>query len=252
MAWKTARGCWPPNGPSTTAMHRARRAAGPAARGRGAPHAGAAPEAAGQRGWRAQPLDALHTARLLAKHQGFTPIAARGLLRSLAGEAIDDTHDVQQLQRLWQQLDAADRRDGAVAARAAARAVALGSTADAREWLRSPSGTAWATWSATTARPWRWACSRRRPASNTNGCRAWKPRSSSTATNSAVVAAVGLAFADRQLWGKARKLLEHSAAAVTLPLRVRRRSWRALAQMARDSGDEARALDCERAAAALE
>ncbi len=70
--------------------------------------------------------------------------------------------------------------------------------------------------------------------------------------DSAVVAAVGMAFADRQLWGKARKLLEHSAAAVTLPLRVRRRSWRALAQMARDSGDEARALDCERAAAALE
>jgi HemY protein len=197
------------------------------------------------------PLDALHTARLLAKHQGFTPIAARSLLRSLAGEAIDDTHDVQQLQRLWQQLDAADRRDGAVAARAAARAVALGSTADAREWLKP-------FWDrlGDLERDDREAVALGLFEAAPGIEHEWLPRLEAALEqhghDSAVVAAVGLAFADRQLWGKARKLLEHSAAAVTLPLRVRRRSWRALAQMARDSGDEARALDCERAAAALE
>ncbi|MCA0239923.1 MAG: heme biosynthesis protein HemY [Proteobacteria bacterium] len=198
-----------------------------------------------------QPLQALHTARLLAKHQGFTPIAARGLLRSLAAEAIEDSHDLHQLQRLWQQLDPADRADASVAARAAARAGRLGSNADAREWLRpfwdrlgeldrdDREAVALALFEAAPGIEHEWL-PRLEAALEAHG------------HDSAVVAAVGMAFADRQLWGKARKLLEQSAAAGTLPLRARRRAWRALAQMAREAGDDARAQDCERAAAALE
>jgi HemY protein len=198
-----------------------------------------------------QPLEALHTARLLAKHQGFTPVAARGLLRSLAGEAIEETHDLQQLKRLWQQLDPADRRDAAVAARAALRAVSMGSTADARDWLRpfwdrlselerdDRDAVALALFDAAPGIEPEWLL-RLEAALGAFGHEA------------AVVAGVGMAFADRQLWGKARKLLEPSAAAPSLPPRVRRRVWRALAQMAREAGDEARAQECERAAAALE
>lgn len=198
-----------------------------------------------------QPLEALHTARLLAKHQGFTPVAARGLLRSLAGEAIDELHDLQQLQRLWQQLDLADRRDAAVAARAAVRAVALGANADARDWLRpfwdrlgeldrdDRDAVALALFDAAPGIEHEWL-PRLEAALDAFGHEA------------AVVVAVGMAFADRQLWGKARKLLEPSATAVSLPARVRRRVWRALAQMAREGGDETRAQECERAAAALE
>jgi HemY protein len=198
-----------------------------------------------------QPLEALHMARLLAKHQGFTATAARGLLRSLAAEAVSDTHDPQQLQRLWQQLDASDRRDAAVAARASQRAVALGAAALAREWLRPF---------------WERLAELERDdrdliAMALFGAAAgiepdWLPRLEAALEShgheSAVVAAVGVAFADRQLWGKARKLLEQSAAATTLPPRVRRRAWRALAQMARDSSDDLRAQQCEREAAALD
>ena len=198
-----------------------------------------------------QPLQALHTARLLAKHQGFTPTAARGLLRSLAGEAIDDTHDLQQLQRLWDQFDAADRRDAAVAARAAGRAVALGATADARAWLRP-------FWDrlGELERDDRDAVALALFDAAPGIEHEWLPRLEAALEGfgheAAVVAAVGMAFADRQLWGKARRLLEQSAAAPALPLRARRRAWRALAQMAREGGDEARAQDCDRAAAALE
>ena len=198
-----------------------------------------------------QPLEALHTARLLAKHQGFTPVAARGLLRSLSGEALDETHDLQQLKRLWQQLDAADRRDAAVAARAAGRAVALGSTADAREWLRP-------FWDrlADLERDDRDAVALALFDAAPGIEHEWLPRLEAALDafghEAAVVVAVGMAFADRQLWGKARKLLDPSAAAAALPARVRRRVWRALAQMAREGGDAARAQDCERAAAALE
>jgi HemY protein len=103
----------------------------------------------------------------------------------------------------------ADQRDAAVAARAAVRAVALGAAADARDWLR-PSGTAWANWSATTATRWRWRCSMPHPASARLAAAAGS-RARCAWPRSAVVAAVGMAFADRQLWGKARKLLEQAA-----------------------------------------
>lgn len=198
-----------------------------------------------------RPLQALHTARLLAKHQGFTASAARGLLRSLAGEAIDETHDLQQLHRLWEQFDAADRHDAAVAARAALRAVALGSPAAARAWLRP-------FWErlGELERDDRDAVALALFDAAPGIEHEWLPRLEIALAGhgheAAVVVAVGMAFADRQLWGKARKLLEQSAGAAGLPLRARRRAWRALAQMAREGGDEARALDCERAAAALE
>src|SRR6185369_1143891 len=69
-----------------------------------------------------QPQEALKTARLLVKHQGFSAAAAAGLLRSLAFESLDTVHDVDQLRRLWLSLDPVDRRDPFIAARAAAQA----------------------------------------------------------------------------------------------------------------------------------
>jgi hypothetical protein len=47
-------------------------------------------------------------------------------------------------------------------------------------------------------------------------------------------------------------LLEQSAAATDLPTSMRRRALRALAQMARERGDEAAAQAHERSAAALD
>jgi heme biosynthesis-associated TPR repeat protein len=58
-----------------------------------------------------QPQEALKTARLLVKHQAFSPVAAEGLLRSLAFESLETVHDLDQLRRLWAALEPADRRD---------------------------------------------------------------------------------------------------------------------------------------------
>jgi HemY protein len=63
---------------------------------------------------------------------------------------------------------------------------------------------------------------------------------------------VGLCFAERQLWGKARQLLEQAAASPTLASRIRRAAWRQLAQLAQQDADESRAAACHRAAAALD
>jgi HemY protein len=198
-----------------------------------------------------QPLEALHTARLLANHQAFTPVVAQTLLRSLACDTLESTHDLQQLRRLWGQFDAADRRDAQVASRAAMRAAHLGAHEDARAWLRP----FWDRLSELgrddrehVALAFVSAC----PGIGGD----WLPRLESALNvygqEPAVVAAVGSAYAQRQLWGKARRLLEQAAAAPSLPARHRRAAWRQLAKLARQESDEARASACEQAAAEID
>lgn len=196
-----------------------------------------------------QPVDALRSARLLAKHQGFSPVAAQGLLRSLACEAIDATHDADQLRAAWLQLEPSDRRDPFVASRAAMRAASFDSSDEARQWLRP-------LWD---------AMGELGPDGRAEVARAlceslaglgpdWLPRLEAAlqghANEPAVVLAVGAAFAERQLWGKARRPLEQAAADVRLDAASRRFAWRVLARLAREEGDEPRALRAEQSAAA--
>jgi len=198
-----------------------------------------------------RPLEALHTARLLANHQAFSPVVAQSLLRSLAGETLEGAHDVQQLRRLWGQFDTADRRDPLVASRAALRAVQLDAAEDARLWLKP-------FWDRLSelAREDREQVALTLIEARGGIAGEWLPRLESAAQayghETAIVAAVGMVFAERQLWGKARRLLEQAAAAPGLPARTRRGAWRQLAALAREESDEARAVQCERAAAELD
>lgn len=198
-----------------------------------------------------QPLPALHTARLLANHGAFSDAVAAGLLRSLAFEAIDGTHDVAQLRKLWDQLDSADRRDAFVLARAAQRAAQLGAHDIGRDWLRGP-------WErmAELGREEREQLALALVTAAAGIGPDWLPRLEAAlagfAHEPAVTAAVGITFAERQLWGKARKLLEQSAASPALPAALRRRAWRRLAELAQQQGDETEARRCERNAAAVD
>jgi HemY protein len=198
-----------------------------------------------------QPVEALRTARLLANHQAFSPLVAQSLLRSLAVETLESAHDAQQLRRLWNQFDVADRRDPQVAARAAQRAARLDAAEDGRQWLRP-------FWDrlAELARE-----DRETVALALVDVRAglgpdWLPRLEAAIQSfgheSAVAAAVGMAFAERQLWGKARRLLEQAGAAPSLSPPLRRLAWRELARLAGQEGDGVRAQACQAAAAAVE
>ncbi len=197
-----------------------------------------------------QPQEALKTARLLAKHQGFSKVAAQGLLRSLAFEALDTSHDIDQLRRVWGQFDPVDRRDAFVAARAADRAAALGAHEEARAWLRpfwEQTGELGADERAVVSLSL---------VNATHGIGPeWLPRleaaSSAFARDGAVALAVGSALAERQLWGKARRLLEQAGADVMLPGNARRKAWLALAALAQQEGDEARTARCFESAARL-
>ena len=197
-----------------------------------------------------QAQEALKTARLLVKHQGFSQTAAVGLLRSIAFEALDTVHDLDQLRRLWNSLDAADRRDAFVAARAATRATAFGAAEEARFWLRP-------FWDRMTelGGEERDAVAEAL-AGATGGIGAeWLLRLESACLalprDGSVALAAGSALAERGLWGKARTLLEQAGGDTALAAAPRRKAWIALAELATREGDAASAARCYEAAARL-
>jgi HemY protein len=197
-----------------------------------------------------QPQDALKTARLLAKHQGFSKVAAQGLLRSLAFESLDTARDIDQLRRVWAQFDAVDRRDAFVAARAADRAAAFAAFDEARGWLRP----FWEQLSELGADE-REAVSLGLVSAVAGIGAEWLPRleaaTAAYAREGAVALAVGCALAERQLWGKARRLLEQAAADPALAPAPRRKAWLLLATLARQEADPARLAQCFEAAARM-
>jgi HemY protein len=194
-----------------------------------------------------QPQEALKTARLLAKHQGFSKAAAQGLLRSLAFESLDTAHDVDQLRRVWLQFDPVDRRDAFVASRAADRAASFSAFDEARGWLRP-------FWEQLTELGADERAAVSLAAISGIGAE-WLPRLEAASTafsrEGAVALAVGAALAERQLWGKARRLLEQAAADSSLVAAGRRKAWLTLAALAQQEGNAARAAECFEAAARL-
>lgn len=198
-----------------------------------------------------QPQEALKTARLLAKHQGFSKVAAQGLLRSLAFESLDAARDMDQLRRLWLQLDPADRRDAFIAAHAAQRAVAMDAIDEARGWLRP-------FWErlAELGPDDRAALAGALVAARANIGSEWLPRLEAAAQQfpreAAVAHAVGAVLAERQLWGKARRLLEQAAGDGELSAAARRQALVQLAELAQREGDAQRAAASLEAAAKID
>jgi HemY protein len=197
-----------------------------------------------------QPQEALRTARLLAKHQGFSRAAAQGLLRALAFESLATARDLDQLRAVWLAFDAADRRDAFVVARAAVHAAGYGAFDEARGWLRP-------LWEQLTelGEEERIAVAEALVACIDGIGADWLPRLEAAAQalprDGAVALAVGTALAERGIWGKARLLLEAAADDLQSPVLVRRRAWLALARIAREQGDGERAARCHEAAATV-
>lgn len=197
-----------------------------------------------------EPLEALKTARLLAKHQGISADAAQGLMRTLAIEALDAARDAEQTRRVWREFDAADRRDPMIGAHAARRLVGLGAVEDARAWLRP----FWER-AATLPREERDTLAFALAEAVEGIGPEWLPRLEAALqacpAEGALAYAVGRAMMARQLWGKARVLLEQAARDESLGPLVRREAWLQLAAMAERDRDESRAALCFRGAAAL-
>jgi HemY protein len=197
-----------------------------------------------------QPHEALKTARLLAKHQAFSKVAAQGLLRSLAFESLDGARDADQVRRVWFALENADRRDPLVAARAAVCLSSFGAASEARSWLRP-------FWDrlGELSQDERTALAEGLVACMAGLAPDWLARLEAAAQafprEAAVAYAVGCALAERELWGKARLLLEQAAGAPELSGASRRHAWLLLARLAEQQEDVGRAASCYQAAAQL-
>lgn len=195
-----------------------------------------------------QPMEALKTARLLAKHQAFSPAAAQSLMRTLATEAIDATRDADQLKRLWRDFDSSDRRDAVVAAHAACALAARGAVEEGRGWLRP-------FWERYTDLPRedRDVLALALADMTQQIGLDWLPRLEAALLalprEGSLAFAAGQALAARQLWGKARTLLEQAARDETLGVAARRQAWLQLAALAQRDRDDDRAAQCFKAAA---
>lgn len=197
-----------------------------------------------------EPIEALKTARLLAKHQAFSPGAAQGLLRTLAIEAIAGARDTDQLRAVWREFDAADRRDVIVATRTSARLLAMGAAEDARTWLRP-------FWDRITELPREERDALAVALANASeGIAAeWLPRLEAAhlacPQEGPLAYAMARALLAREIWGKARQFLQQAADSTDLDLAMRRDAWLSLATLAERERDEVGAARCYRAAATL-
>jgi HemY protein len=195
---------------------------------------------------------ALETARMLAKHGGFSAAAAQSIVRSLSIASLSEAHDADQITRAWGQLTEAERSQPEVATHAAQRLVNL--SAGSPEALELHE----------RARAWIEPVWQRYPQLNEAAqiriVRALEASFSSdgAAVDHAWLAKIetaqrqlphdarlqylaGMACLHRKLWGKAQQLLAGCAAHLG-DENLKRSAWRNLAFLAEQRGDAAASL----------
>lgn len=199
-----------------------------------------------------QQTEALETARLLAKHGGFSQQAAQSIIRSLATAALSEAHDADQLTHAWGALTDGERSQPEVATHAAMRLVNL--SADSPEALELHE----------RARAWLDPIWQRYPQLSESAqirvVRALEASFSSdgAAADHAWLAKIetaqrqlphdtrlqylaGMVCLHRQLWGKAQQLLSGCAEHLG-DENLKRSAWRNLAFLAEQRGDAAATL----------
>lgn len=195
-------------------------------------------------------LEALETARLLAKHHAFSPAAAQSIVRGLAMDLLNDAHDEAQLQRAWGALEPAERAMPELAIHAARRMAALGGDAQlARTWLL----TAWDQYEGLpdTLKVRLAAVLEAGLASvDATWLARFEAAHRANPRDPILQYLAGMACLRRQLWGKAQQLLTQAALGLQDP-ELHRQAWRALANMAEERGDAAAAGQAWRRAATL-
>ena len=195
-----------------------------------------------------QSLEALETARLLAKHHAFSPVAARSIVRGLAIDLLNGAYDVAQLLRAWMALEANERLIPEVAIHAAQRLMNLrGDPRTAREWLLP-------VWDAQSELSdglrVKLVCALEEGLDSLDG--PWLARIESAQKanprDATLQYLAGMACMKRQLWGKAQQLLTQAALALQ-DASLHRNAWRALAALAEQREDApAAAIAWKRAA----
>jgi HemY protein len=199
-------------------------------------------------------LQALETARLLAKHRAFSAPAAQSIVRGLALELLGGAHDPAQLQSAWLALDAGERAMPEIVIHAASHLMALhGDAGLARSWLLQ-------VWDA-VMQPRSEISDKLRikliqvlEAGLDSIDSAWLARIETAQQqrprDASLQYLAGMACFKRQLWGKAQQLLSQAALALQ-DAGLHRNAWRALALLAEQRDDAPAAAQAYKRAAEL-
>ncbi|MBT9465690.1 MAG: heme biosynthesis protein HemY [Hydrogenophaga sp.] len=207
--------------------------------------------------------EALETARLLAKHKAFSPEASRSIVRGLVLDALREAHDMAQLEAVWNGLDASERAMPELALAAARRGnqlVLQRSDADGDEAhavaarLRSWLEPLWQGFDALTPAQQRHLVTAFEPGLPQLDS-AWLARlelqQRLSPNNAFLQYLAGQACMQRQLWGKASQLLTQASHGLN-DAALMRRTWRSLALLAEERGDETAAQAAWKQAALLD
>jgi HemY protein len=191
-------------------------------------------------------LEALETARLLAKHRAFSQAAAESIVRGLATELLSGAHDPAQLLCAWAEFEPWEREMPEIAIHAAQRMVTLrGDLSLARAWLL-PIWERMVEQPQTLGESLRVKLIRALEAGLDSVDADWLARIESAQRNNPrdpnLQYLAGMACMKRQLWGKAQQLLMQAGLGLQ-DVNLHRRAWQALAQLAeaRDDADQASA-----------
>jgi HemY protein len=205
--------------------------------------------------------EALETARVLAKHRAFSPEASRSIVRGLALDALREAHDMAQLEATWSGLDAAERAMPELALAAARRANQLtGSShgepgqetthARVRAWLEP----LWPEFGSLDVAQQRHLVLALEPGLtdlDAAGLARLEQLQRQWPQNGFLQYLAGQACMRRQLWGKAAQMLSQASHSLDDPALLRR-TWRGLALLAQERGDEAAAQAAWKRAALLD
>lgn len=207
--------------------------------------------------------EALETARLLAKHKAFSPEASRSIVRGLVLDALREAHDMAQLETVWNGLDASERDMPELALAAARRGnqlVLQRSDADGDESravaarLRSWLEPLWQGFDALEPAQQRQLVTAFEPGLPQLDS-AWLARLEQhqrlSPNNAFLQYLAGQACMQRQLWGKASQLLTQASHGLN-DAALMRRTWRSLARLAEERGDEVAAQAAWKQAALLD
>ncbi len=203
---------------------------------------------------------ALETARLLAKHRAFSPMAAQSILQGLARERVQGAHDPAQLQKAWTQLEISEQLTPEVATQAADQMLLLGGDVTlAQQWLLPVWEQMLQSSNATSLSPEQQTqlvrVLDRSFALTSGGPDAdWLARIEaaqlSQPGNALLQYLAGFACLRLSLWGKAQKLLSQSLMQLDND-QLKRQVWVALAQLAQQREDAQAEIDAWRQAAKI-
>ncbi|MDO8275747.1 MAG: heme biosynthesis protein HemY, partial [Serpentinimonas sp.] len=216
---------------------------------------------------------AIDAVRQLRKHKAFSAAAAASLLQTLVSEALQQTHDAEQLLRVWKGLDARERADAGLALQflqqwvrlqprevGAADGVAGASDAAAghfqagRRWRDEALQTLMGAYTQLEGGA-QYHCIRVLqdvlPELDASWLAQLDAAQAARPADAGLQYLAGQALMQRQLWGKANQMLQQASRSLQ-DAGLRRRAWRALAQLAEQRGDEAVAQQAWKQAALCE